>query len=101
MGGWAGWPLRWLAASVAGRFGGWPLWLLAASVAGRVGGWPLRWLAASASVAGCLCACAVLVLCLCTCRRLLVPLVCALVPVSRWYVGIGQSGGLAAHCCIM
>ena len=79
---------------MAGRFGCWPLRWLAASVASRFGGWPLRWLAASASVAGCLCACAVLVLCLCTCRRLLVPLVRALVPVCRWYVGIGQSGGL-------
>ena len=66
--------VRWLAASVAGRVGGWPRRWLAASVAGRFGGWPLRlrWLVAC-----------VLVLCLCTCRRLLVPLVRALVPVSR------------------
>ena len=64
-----GWPLRWPAASVAGRFGGWPLVCSP-------------------------CAGAVLVLCLCTCRRLLVPLVRALVPVCRWYVGIGRNGGL-------
>ena len=117
-----GWLLRWLAASAAGRFGGWLLlklptllafgdFLDAPHQAGCFGGWPLRWLAASVaglqrlatSVAGHFggrllvrspCAGAVLVLCLCTCRRLLVPLVRALVPVCRWYVGIGHNGGL-------
>ena len=46
-----GWPLRWLAASVAGHFGGWPLRWLAGRFGGwpaaSVAGWPLRWLAAS------------------------------------------------------
>ena len=50
-----GWPLRWLAALVAGRFSGWLLQWLAGCFSGRplqwlascFSGWPLRWLAAS------------------------------------------------------